>query len=106
MAYPSKVGNQLTADDHQRIILKFNLKNKNSNEAFSAHQVFLQLTNKQTKQEITFVHENRDNGLYKFDVDLKAKAGDFGRLSGVYSVALLIGDRFLSNSFHWTFVSL
>ncbi|KAG1656935.1 Dolichyl-diphosphooligosaccharide--protein glycosyltransferase subunit 2 [Nymphon striatum] len=106
VTYPSKVGNQLNADSHQRIILKFSLKNKNSNKPFSSHQVFMQLTNKLTKQEITFVHEYRENGVYKFDVDLKAKAGDFGRLSGVYSIALLIGDRFLSNSIHWTFADV
>lgn len=103
--HPSKLPSQISADSHQRLVLKFNVKNRKNNAAFSAHQVFLQLTNTKTKQEITFVHEHNEQGKYKFDIDLKAKAADFGRLSGLYSASVLVGDRFSSNSYNWKIVS-
>ena len=51
--------------------------------------------------EIIFVAEADSNLLYKFDLDVNAKAKDFGSKSGKYGIHLIIGDSVISNSVAW-----
>nr|XP_022292604.1 dolichyl-diphosphooligosaccharide--protein glycosyltransferase subunit 2-like isoform X1 [Crassostrea virginica] len=96
--YPSKASSQFEADYHQKIIIKFQLKDKADGSKMSAHQTFLKLTNQKTNQEIIFVADAASN---KFDLDIGNSASQFGYLSGKYSMELIIGDAVIENPFSW-----
>lgn len=96
--YPSKTSTVFEADYHQKIIVKFQLKDKADGTKMSAHQTFLKLTNQKTNQEIIFVADAASN---KFDLDIGSSAGQFGHLSGKYSMELIIGDAVIENPFSW-----
>lgn len=96
--YPSKTSTVFEADYHQKIIVKFQLKDKADGTKMSAHQTFLKLTNQNTNQEIVFVADAASN---KFDLDIGSSAGQFGHLSGKYSMELIIGDAVIENPFSW-----
>lgn len=66
--YPQKLTTALEADFHQKLLMKFTLKDKSSGETFTAHQTFVKLTNTDTKQEIIFVAEADSTNNYKFDL--------------------------------------
>jgi len=100
LQYPNKVS--VEADHHQRLILKFSLRDESSKEPTTAHQTFVRLTNVKTKQEVIFVAEEENGGsTYKFDLDIGAKAKDFRNLSGKYTVDLIIGDAVIENPISW-----
>ena len=52
-------------------------------------------------QEIIFVAEPDANAVYKFDLDLTAKAKDFGHTNGDYAVHLIVGDAVIENPIDW-----
>ena len=58
----------MAADYHQRLIMKFMLKDVSTNAAMTAHQTFVKMTNQQTAQEIVFVAESDSSDVYKFDL--------------------------------------
>ncbi len=99
ITYPQKQDGLLEADSHQKLILKFLLRDPQSKELVTVHQAFVRLTHRETQQEIFFVAEPDVNDAYKFDLDLAAKAKDFLYLSGLYSMDLIIGDA-VRNSFN------
>jgi len=99
--YPKALSTQLEADYHQRLVLKFQLRDKANSEYFTAHQTFVQFTNVATKQEIVFVAEADAQSVYKIDVNLQTKARDLNYLSGVYQLTLIIGDAVISNPLEW-----
>jgi len=55
LQWPKPLATPLEADHHQKLLMKFALRNKANKELINAHQVFVQLINEQTKQEIVFV---------------------------------------------------
>lgn len=95
--YPKKHDGVLEADSHQKLILKFVLREPQSKEVITVHQAFVRLSHRETQQEIFFVAEPDVNDVYKFDLDLATKAKDFLFTSGLYSMDLIIGDA-VSNS--------
>jgi len=100
LQYPGKV--TVEADQHQRLILKFNLRDESSKETMPAHQTFVRLTNVKTKQEVIFVAEEEAGGAsYKFDLDIGSRAKDFRNLSGKYAMDLIIGDAVIENPVSW-----
>jgi len=101
LQHPNKAANLLEADHQQKITLRFQLRDKSLNKVMTAHQTFVRLTNAKTLQEIVFVSEPDATGLYKFDLDVGHSAGDFGHLSGKYSMELIIGDAVVENPFSW-----
>jgi len=54
------------ADYHQKMVMKFLLKDKSSGLPLTAHQTFVKLANSKTKQEIIFVADSTDT--YKFEL--------------------------------------
>lgn len=54
-------------------------------------------------QEIVYVAEpsEANNNQYKFDLDVSAKAKEFGGKSGKYEIHLIIGDAVISNPQAW-----
>ncbi|XP_041361484.1 dolichyl-diphosphooligosaccharide--protein glycosyltransferase subunit 2-like [Gigantopelta aegis] len=101
LVHPKKASNPVEADYHQKIIMKFQLRDKTTSELVTAHQAFVRLTNLQTKQEIIFVTESDEARTYKFDLDVGSSAKDFGHLSGKYSMELIVGDSVIENPFSW-----
>lgn len=99
--FGSKLGTELAADAQQKIVLKAQLVDEASGKPINVHQAFVLLRNKNTKQEIIFVAEADSSKAYKFEMDVGARASDFGYKSGVYSVELIVGDALISNSFKW-----
>ncbi|KAJ8898514.1 hypothetical protein PR048_003874 [Dryococelus australis] len=106
VAHPSKLTTIVEADTLQKLIMKFVLKDKSTGKPMTVHQAFVKLTHKETNSEIIFVSEPDSLKTYKFDIDVGLKAGEFGHLSGVYSMELLVGDAVLTNSFSWLVVDV
>ena len=62
------------------IVFKFALEDKATKEKIEAHQTFVRLGHVESGAEIIFVAEqDKKNSVYKFDMDVGAKAKDFGR---------------------------
>jgi len=100
IVYPKENAN-LEADYHQKIFMKFSLKDKNAKSTMLVHQAFIQFVNKDTSQEVVFVAEPDSAKVYRFDLDLFTKAKDFQYKSGVYDMYLIVGDAVLKNPFKW-----
>ncbi|KAL5013122.1 hypothetical protein ScPMuIL_007392 [Solemya velum] len=101
LQHPNKAANVLEADYHQKIIMKFQLKDKTTSQLLTAHQTFVKLTNEKSKKEIIFVAEADSQMTNKFDLDIGASAKDFGYSSGKYTVELIVGDAVIENPFSW-----
>lgn len=99
LQYPGKT--TLEADHHQKIVLKFAIKDKISKQSITAHQAFVRLTHVKTKQDVIFVAEEENDSTYKFDFDVGAKSKDFLSLSGTYNMELVIGDSVIENPISW-----
>ena len=68
LQYPKKATEVLEADFHQKLIMKFNIKDSQSGQLVGAHQTFVKLTNQETKQEIIFIAEADTSLNNKFDL--------------------------------------
>ncbi|XP_059484421.1 dolichyl-diphosphooligosaccharide--protein glycosyltransferase subunit 2 [Neocloeon triangulifer] len=101
VSYPSKANFVLEADWHQRLLMKFALKDKTTKEPITVHQAFVKLINVATNNEVIFVAEPDAGKSYRFDLDIGARASDFEQQSGKYRLELLVGDAVLGNSFSW-----
>ena len=93
-------------DYSQRFQLKFQLKDVLNQNNVEVHQAFLRFFNEKTKQEIIFISETDSTGNYKVDLNLQTRSKDFGHLSGVYQLNLIIGDALVMNSFDWNIGSI
>lgn len=58
----------MEADYHQKIFMKFSLKDKNSNTPLVSHQTFVQFHNRENDQEVVFVAEPDASNVYRFDL--------------------------------------
>ncbi|GFQ75674.1 dolichyl-diphosphooligosaccharide--protein glycosyltransferase subunit 2 [Trichonephila clavata] len=88
-------------DIHQKLFLKFSLKDKNAKSPIIAHQAFVMFANQKTKQEVVFNAESDTSGVYRFDLDVKLKEKDFQFASGTYDIYIIVGDPVLKNPFMW-----
>jgi len=102
LVYPNKAASILEADTHQRLIMTFSLSDKNTGKSLNAHQTFVRLSNVKTKEELTYVAELDKGSSYKFDLDVKTNAKEFGYKSGKYTVDLIVGDAVIQNPISWT----
>merc|ERR1712150_391218 len=97
--YPGKLSKAIIADRHHKLILKFTVKDQTSGEKLKVHQAFVKFAMKNS--EIIFVAERDSTGTYRFDLDVNAKADDFGGEGGTYSMSVIIGDAKISNPINW-----
>ena len=97
--YPGKLSKAIIADRHHKLILKFTVKDQTSGEKLKVHQAFVKFAMKNS--EIIFVAERDTTGTYRFDLDVNAKAEDFGGKGGTYSMSVIIGDAKISNPINW-----
>lgn len=68
MKYPETLSEMLVADQHQRVILKFVVRDTSSGRPTEVHQAFVKITHMDSKREIIFVAETDSNDVYKFDM--------------------------------------
>ena len=99
VSHPDKIAKALVADHHQKLILKFSIKDKSSGENVKVHQSFVRLA--LNDAEIIFVAERDKSGTYKFDLDIGAKIEEFNSISGTYAMSVIIGDTAISNPINW-----
>ena len=97
--YPAKLSKAIVADRHHKLILKFTVKDQESGEKLKVHQAFVKLAMKNS--EIIYVAERDNVGTYRFDLDVNAKAEEFGGNGGTYAMSVIIGDAKISNSINW-----
>ncbi|CAF4562476.1 unnamed protein product [Rotaria sp. Silwood1] len=105
LTYPNVQSNKIELDYHQKLTVKFQIKDKQSDEYIRVQQAFLRFTNKQSNKEIIYLAEATDDGnsQYKVEVDLTTNANDFRHQSDTYELVLILGDSLLQNAYEWTF---
>lgn len=106
LTHPDKLKSALVADRHHKLILKFALKDKSTGDAMKVHQSFVRLSNAASGAEIIYVAEADSTNLYKFDLDVSAKAKEFGSRSGKYELTVILGDAVISNPVAWTLADI
>ncbi|XP_069960672.1 dolichyl-diphosphooligosaccharide--protein glycosyltransferase subunit 2 isoform X1 [Cherax quadricarinatus] len=106
VTYPNTLPEVLVADQHQRVMLRFLVRDTASGRPTEVHQAFVKITHIESKREIIFVAETDSNDIYKFDIDVSSSMKEFGGVSGVYSIELIIGDASISNPTLWHIADL
>ena len=66
--HPQKAATPLEADAHQRVLMRFSLRDRSQDALMVAHQTFIRLTHKDSGREIIFVAEADGAKQYKFDL--------------------------------------
>lgn len=107
-------------DETQKLTIRFSLKDAATNSFVSPHQVFILLTNKNSKREIVYladevvVDASKDPqessvGMkrnFKLDLVLGNRRNQLSGDNGIYDVSLIVGDDLISNSFIWNLLSV
>lgn len=101
--YPQPRKDVFEADNQQRILINFGIKDKATQGLINAHQAFIQFLHEDSQFEIFYVAEpeSTTSKTYKFDLNIGQKAKDFEHLSGRYTINLIVGDSTISNPFVW-----
>ena len=101
LTYPSKLDKVIEADQHQKVLLKFVVRDTVSGKLTKVHQAFVKVTHLSSRREIIFVAEADSNNVYKFDLDVTTNSKDFGHINGKYKVEVIIGDAAIVNPTLW-----
>uniref|UniRef100_A0A915JYJ6 Dolichyl-diphosphooligosaccharide--protein glycosyltransferase subunit 2 n=1 Tax=Romanomermis culicivorax TaxID=13658 RepID=A0A915JYJ6_ROMCU len=102
----SKLSTRLDADQHQKMIISFVVKDKSTNAAMKVHQTFIIFTHVESSREIIFIAECDANKMYTFDVDFSKSAKDFDYQSGKYTIRLILGDFVANNPIDWVMAEI
>lgn len=95
-----KLQQKLEADQQSKLYVRFSVKDKLKGSNLEVHQAFLKFSEAKSKREIIFLTQY-SNGQYSADVDLTTNAKSFRRLSGVYSIELIVADALVQNLVSW-----
>lgn len=68
LQHPAKATNEIEVDNHQRLTLKFQLRDKTSGSLIAAHQTFVRMVQHKSQQEVIFVAEPDSANTYKLDL--------------------------------------
>jgi hypothetical protein len=70
LTYPNSLTDKVEIDYHQKLIIKFQIKDKQTEEFIRAQQAFLRLTNKKSTKEVIYLAEATGgvNLQYKVEV--------------------------------------
>jgi len=101
LQHPNKAANVLEADNHQKVVMRFSLRDQSAEQPMVAHQTFVRLTYTATGDEIIYVAEADAGSTYRFELDVGAKAKEFAYRSGKYSMEVIVGDAVIQNPFSW-----
>ena len=63
-----QAANVLEADHHQKVVMKFSLRDKAADQPMVAHQTFVRLTYTKTGDEIIYVAEADAGSMYRFEL--------------------------------------
>jgi len=99
-------GTVLEADVHQKMTIRFSVRDRQAKKPISVHQAFVVFVHEKTNQEIIFVAETDTTNVYKFDVDFQKSAHEFEGVSGKYHIRLVVGDSAVSNAIDWNLVDV
>ncbi|VIO88076.1 Uncharacterized protein BM_BM5031 [Brugia malayi] len=102
----SKIGKFLETDLHNKMEIRFKVKEAKTGETILVHQAFVAFVHSNTRQEIIFVATPDHNNNYVFDVDFEKVAKDFEGLSGRYAVRLVVGDSAISHPLDWNLMDI
>jgi oligosaccharyltransferase complex subunit delta (ribophorin II) len=97
LAGTDKLPGSIVLDHQQKIVFRFDLLDSKTNNVIDVHQCFVKFSD-ESGAEIIFIAEQDVAKAYKFEMDVGARANDFGGRSGVYTIDLIVGDKFLANS--------
>ncbi|XP_050523625.1 dolichyl-diphosphooligosaccharide--protein glycosyltransferase subunit 2 [Daktulosphaira vitifoliae] len=103
LKYNEKLSTPLKADNMQRIIIRFSVKDPITKKNTQVHQAFIRFTNLKTGSQNVFVAELDSQNNYKLDMDIGVKSTSFKHSSGLYTMDLIIGDTLLKNPVIWKF---
>jgi len=107
LQYPVKAATVLEGDSHQRLLLNFQLRERDGDAVLTAHQAFVRLVHSTSGAESIFVAEpDKNKQLYKFNLDLSSKAKDLNYDSGRYAMQLVIGDALIENPLLWNLADI
>ncbi|KAF2356958.1 Dolichyl-diphosphooligosaccharide--protein glycosyltransferase subunit Swp1 [Trinorchestia longiramus] len=108
VAYGSKlVGGPLEADRHQKVIVRFLVKDTTSSQPTRVHQAFVRVTHGVSKREIIFKADPEvSTDMYRFEMSVSTSQSLFKSVSGLYSVELILGDPCISNPLRWNLADL
>lgn len=75
LTFPNTLSDKLDLDYHQKMSVKFQVKDKQGDEYVRVQQVFLRFTNKKSNKEIIYLAEATGgvNSQYKADVVSKQR---------------------------------
>uniref|UniRef100_A0A5S6QUZ4 Dolichyl-diphosphooligosaccharide--protein glycosyltransferase subunit 2 n=1 Tax=Trichuris muris TaxID=70415 RepID=A0A5S6QUZ4_TRIMR len=107
-AYEIKYANKvvpISADNHQRLLGHFVVRDKSSQKPVKVQQAFLQLVDHEAGTELTFTATGAKDE-YKFDLDFGKLAQEFDHSSGTFVVKLMVGDSVSSNAILKTVATL
>jgi oligosaccharyltransferase complex subunit delta (ribophorin II) len=71
LTYPNVQSDKLELDYHQKLTLKFQIKDKQNDEYLRVQQAFLRFTNKKSNKEIIYLAEatgGSENSQYKVEI--------------------------------------
>lgn len=68
--YPNVLSDKVDVDYHQKLVLKFQVKDKQTGDYLRAQQAFLRFTNKKSNKEVIYLAEATGgvNAQYKVEV--------------------------------------
>ncbi|KAI6182128.1 hypothetical protein M3Y97_00346800 [Aphelenchoides bicaudatus] len=93
-------------DGKQQLQLKFKIVDDKA-QPVTVHQAFVIFIHSTTKQEIAYVSEaDTQTKVYTFELNLKNHAKEFGGLSGLYNIHLILGDSKVTNPVNWNFADI
>lgn len=97
----TKLKEKLDADQMSKLYLKFSVKEKSTNTQMEVHQAFVRFSEASSGREIIFLAQPGVNSVYGAEIDFSANAKNFRRLSGLYSIDLIISDSLAENAISW-----
>lgn len=107
LSFPNTLATSLEADQHQKVLFKFTIRNTANKEAIKAHQTFVQFSNKQTQKKVVLIAEaSNSDSQYRLDLPVSTSASNFGHSSGAYDITLFVGDASISNPTSWNVGSI
>ena len=70
VTYPNVLGEKLDVDYHQKLSIKFQIKDKQNNEFIRVQQAFLRWTNKKSNKEVIYLAEASTGAHPQYKVDV------------------------------------
>lgn len=101
LEYPKK-SESLVVDSHQRLVIKFTVKDSDYGKLSKIQQAVVKLINKKTKLEATVVFHSDSNRNFKLNLDPSSVGDVLNFISDDYEVVVIIADSLISSSIKWS----